>query len=69
MPEQRQNRRGNVMLVENHVGWNRRRRQIVLARRPIGSQLCGMIVAMINIGVRMQVSARKAGRNHCHKQH
>jgi len=44
------------MRVENHTGRVRRSRLIVWVRRPIGSHLRGMIVALVAIGVRMDLS-------------
>ena len=57
------------MRVENRVGGDRRSRHFIVVGRPIGRHLRNVFVAVVVIGVRMDLSGRHARRNHRHQQH
>ena len=56
------------MRVENRVGGDRRSRQIIVVGCPIGLHLRNVIVVVVAIGVRMDLSGRHARPNHHHEQ-
>lgn len=56
------------MRVENRVGGGRRSRHFIVVGRPIGRHLRNVFVAVVAIGVRMDLSGRHARRNHRHQQ-
>lgn len=58
--KQRRDSGADIMCVENCVGGDRRSRQIIVVRRTIGSQLDGVIVAVVALGVRVNLSSRHA---------
>ena len=66
--EQRRDRGADVMGVENRVGGDPRSRQLIVVGRPIGRHLRDVIVAVVAIGVRMDLSGRHGRRNHRHQQ-
>lgn len=56
------------MRVEHRVGGDRRSRRIIVVGRSIGHHLRNVFVAVVAIGVRMDLSGRHARRNHRHQQ-